>query len=751
MLRWALCFIAATHCVTSAVDRHGAVDPVTYTPIQDGIPITGFVSYRGSQYYRLTVPLPLPRLDIVVTPLVGTPDIYATAGPYWDPAPDNTQWRGAYPGAGIISIPANASFTAMGISCRLPNATNCTLQVCVYGTRESNYTVVVTTAGGSDVLTEGVPAVGSSPPPGEANIYNFSATASGPVPASIPLSVSLARLTLPGSTLVVLVASSSWGSPRPVLGDNTTYCTSGMLRSGTAASSVTIANTSSCACAVTAPCKYFVAIATPRDSPPALQSEQYTLTVTTDDGGAVTLLEGEAAYGTGSRSGAPVLYSFTARLPQEGPNGTAGALEFILTATSGSAVFYVGFGDGSSPGPGAAAYASPGGDGPQVVSVSGADAAFIDACGAADGLRACALRIAVYTTSVAAAWSFVATAGAATSQLLNGVPTTGIAAGGSIAHYRFYVAVPGQALLITAAALSGDPSLFVGCDSDNRTTTPSPADPSSYIWSSMTPGDEEVSIDPTFDARACSAPCNYYIGIAAAGWAAGDDASFVVLAHTNGTASAPTPLSLGSIVNDAVPAGRFNAYELPFDPSASSITVAALAAAGGPIALYARVDNSSVASGTLAPVTSANAQYTVSPFPGSDAWESVTLTTDDDPYRVAACAVVASVGSPCTVRVSVFGNATDGASSSFQLSASAGVRQLADAAPIVARVQAFPAIVYFRYLATGRTPLKIIATPTSGDPDMLVSVGTLPNATNAQWVSRSPGEELVVVQVRTAR
>lgn len=53
------------------------------TPLTDGLPLNDFVSYGASQYYTFQVPAPVAvnaRLDVVVVPVTGDPDLYIKLG-----------------------------------------------------------------------------------------------------------------------------------------------------------------------------------------------------------------------------------------------------------------------------------------------------------------------------------------------------------------------------------------------------------------------------------------------------------------------------------------------------------------------------------------------------------------------------------------------------------------------------------------------------------------------------------------------
>jgi len=76
---------AATVAAAAAVGSDAAVGgPASApTPLTDGLPLNDFVSYGASQYYTFQVPAPVAlnaRLDVVVVPVTGDPDLYIKLG-----------------------------------------------------------------------------------------------------------------------------------------------------------------------------------------------------------------------------------------------------------------------------------------------------------------------------------------------------------------------------------------------------------------------------------------------------------------------------------------------------------------------------------------------------------------------------------------------------------------------------------------------------------------------------------------------
>ena len=649
----------------------------TYTALADGVPVSGSVPYAATAFYRLVVPLPLPRIEVIALGLVGNPDLMVTTGPYWDPEPSNSEWysSGSF-GSDVIVIPANATVTAPGGFCKSPTYSNCTINIGVYGARASNYSLVATTSAANQVLGPGRPTLGELPP-GGLDFFNVSAGATHP--ALVTFTVSPLEGAAAGSGLALFVAKA--GAPRPVPSDPATYCARAPApparTSGSGVLTLTLSNTSA-VCGTTT--GYVVAVWNNASVVGAGGGGLvgYTLLATTSEGGETTLIDGVPFEGGSSvEGGHPALFAFSGTL---GPRGCGtDTLELVLSPSRGQAIMYVNLGTttgGGPPSPGSASFTSAGGAGTQVLTISRDDARFIAACGS--DATVCVAHVAVAATTSSSDWGIVARASAYVA-LPNGVPLEGSAPSGGVSYYRFTSsATAGQGLVVSVAPLSGDPAVFVGCDSNNRTVRPDPRVPSSFLWASVVTGDGMVVIDGS-DPFACTPPCNYYIGVAEQNASAA--VGFVVLAHGNsGNAGVPTALVLGDLLRDVVPHNAYNAYVLPFEPSAPSITLS-LYTASGNAALFASVTNGSGVSG--APPTAAGAQYAADASGGATAWAAVTLAQTDSAFTSAGCG-----SAPCTVLVWVYGNTTAaGASSQFLLEASADVREVADGVPVQGVVQ----------------------------------------------------------------
>lgn len=67
----------------NAAVSHVKTEAIAYTPLSDGAPVRDSVGAQQYNYYRFIAPVPFPRMDIVVVPIAGNPDLYMTAGMYW--------------------------------------------------------------------------------------------------------------------------------------------------------------------------------------------------------------------------------------------------------------------------------------------------------------------------------------------------------------------------------------------------------------------------------------------------------------------------------------------------------------------------------------------------------------------------------------------------------------------------------------------------------------------------------------------
>ena len=750
-----LLLLLLAHAPTGALAQ--PVPQPTYANLTDGQPVLGFVAAGASAFFRFVAPLPMPRLDVVVVPLAGAPSLYLTLGRFWDPEPSNFLFASeADFGDELVSLPFNASagVTTLGDTCNPRYFRECWVNVNVFGTRAANFSLTLTTAAGAGALVPGLPTVGLLPA-GEADFYNL--TVQQPAPALATFRVSSTPARAGAATPALLVSSTALGAPRPNASDPSSFCASSLAPSPlTGVTSVSVANTSACACAPGLPsCTYFVAAVNLLAPPPgssggggSATAVAYSLVASTSSTAYTLLTDGVPALGAGAAGSPAAAYLFNAQCMAAG-NAT-GRAEVVASPTSGTVVLYAVLGAaavaaGVAPGPGSPfVFASPGGPGPQAVSLSPGDPRWVAVCGA-DPAATCPVLIGVATSSPSSAFSVVARS-AAFVQLAAGVPLADSApAGGAAALFRFSigVAVAGQPVLVSVASTAGDAALFVGCDSDNATTRPTGA-PGSFIWSAAAAGEEDglVVIAPG-DPGACVPPCSYYVGIASANPARA--VGFTVLARTNSTSAAPTVLALGEVLLDSVAPGGASFFSLAWPADAlgapaESVDVAAFSTAGGGVALSARLDNAST--GDAAPYAA--------PPAGPGEWQTLTVAVGDAAWNASAgCGGAAPPDlSGCAVAVVVACNATAAEGpSSFLITAAAGLTQLVDGVVVEASAPAAPASMrYFRYRAADATPFTVSLAVLSGEADLFVAAGARPNASWAQWSSRNAAASFVNVQ-----
>jgi hypothetical protein len=129
--------------------------------------------------------------------------------------------------------------------------------------------------------------------------------------------------------------------------------------------------------------------------------------------------------------------------------------------------------------------------------------------------------------------------------------------------------------------LSGSGAIYIGCDSNNATLQPT-IDPSTYLWTSSTISSVVVQVNPTTDPKACSPPCNYYIGIASS--ELNRSVSYTVLAKGNASSS-PSPLIVGESVLDSVAAFQSTLYSMAFDLTSPSMSISLLTVTGTGVSL----------------------------------------------------------------------------------------------------------------------------------------------------------------------
>lgn len=726
----------------------------SYFNISDGIPILGYSASGSSSFYRFIAPLPFSPISIVVLPISGSPSLYISVGKYWDPEPTNylLSASGDF-GDEIIVIPANYTPTTLGDTCNPAQYTTCYVNINVYGSRSSNFSLSLTTIFGTQSLTPGLPTIGSVTP-GNVNEYSLSLLNA---PASVTFRVSPTVST----SLFGLYLSTS---PGINVNNASTYCASTQTPARiTGVETLTLLNTSStCFCSTSSSsnsnCTFFVAIYNSNtiSSSPSLD---YSIVATTSDTLYTILYDGVPFSAGSGHEGLPgSQFLFNARL--DTTTTTSSAVEIIASPFSGSIKLYVLVGDGTSnsssssstlpPGPNTlpstSFFTTMGGPGPQVLSLSTNDPRIASLCpsSSSSSSSSCPVYIGVYTTSLASSWSIIARLSSYV-QLTSSVPLEDIAPAGTVTFYRF--TIPNGALsspvFISVSTLSGDASLYVGCDTNNATTRPSGI-AGSYIWSTVIAGTEKsINIDPSVDNRACSSSlttCSYYIGVTSSD--STRSVSYTILARTNSSALNPIPLTLGEVIPDAVlPFGTVY-YELqwPFDATGlptTSITISGQSTDGA-IDIKATLGPFNSSAVPLWPYIASHSSAT---SPGE--WESLVISINDALWNTSQ---VCFSSSSCIVTIAIYGNTTL-STSHYLITATADLLQLVDGVTVEGSVGPAPDIVYFRFDAIDASPFQIDLAVLSGDADLFVSYNALPsNASVAQWTSRRGSNEFINVQ-----
>jgi len=552
-------------------------------------------------------------------------------------------------------------------------------------------------------------------------------------------------------------------SPGIDVNNASTYCASTQSPSRiTGVETLTLLNTSStcyCSSKVGSNCSFFAAVS---NTNPSL-SLGYSLVATTSDTPYTILYDGVPfTAGSGHEGLAGSQFLFNALLNTNDPLVPTSAIEIIASPFSGSIKVYILVGDGNSSSsssyppspnsvPSISLFTTMGGPGPQIVSLSTSDPRLASLC----PTSFCPVYIGVFTTSLASTWSLIARSSSYVL-LSSSVPLTDVAPTGMVTLYRFTIPIGAidSPVFISVSTLSGDASLYIGCDSNNATTRPTGL-PGSFIWSSVIAGTEKsVDIDPSVDARACSSSssssstsCSYYIGIMSSD--SSRAVSYTILARTNSSALNPIPLTLGEVVPDAVlPSGSvYYELEWPFDSTGTptfSISISAQSTDGA-IDIKATLGPFNTSATPLWPYVTSHSSST---NPGE--WESLVITRNDAVWNASkeCSSSSSSPSSPssCIVTIEIYGNTTS-STSHYLITATADLVQLVDGVTVEGSVGPAPDIVYFRFDAIDASPFQIDLAVLSGDADLFLSYNALPsNASVAQWTSRRGSNEFINVQ-----
>lgn len=679
----------------------GAPDALT-----DGVPVFGSVGPFQWSFYAINYTVPLARVDLTLESLFGDADAYVTLDGSV-PTMVNYQYRAVGTGA-VEAIAIAANDTQVAAKCPpVGGRAYCPITIGVRGFGSvTNYTLVAASSGVATALTSGVPLADQAVAAGAYRYYTLAGPDAG---SAITITVSPQS----GDPDVV-VSSTKKGTARPRMDNTSTYCRASV----TASREVIelwpgVPSDADCFCGGTPGCTYYIGVLGFGSAPAS-----FSVLGTSTANPITTLLDGEPQFGYKDAK-LSAQYVFNAEL-----NVSSGVkqVEVLLTPYLGDGDLYVAL-DGAAATPSHWQYRSThGGSQVEAVVVRSSDAVYQQYCGGTGTGAGTPCQINVGVFAFTATLYRVLASNAFYITLSDGLAQAASVSGGAFEYFRYTLTDRNAALVISVQQLGGDSDLFVGCDRNPNTTRPT-TDPATWSWKSNGVGTELVTIYPG-DARACAAPCNYYIGVTSYS----RNASFSVMARARTTR--PSALALGTSVTDVVSVGETSYWNFVWDWSAS-LAYVEVDAAYGDSDLYVTLD------GSLPNRT--NWAYASTSASGL---EQVRISTGDPQFRASPCAGgAANATRPCVVTIAVYGFT----SSRFTLSAWATLRELADGAPATASVDANE-YDYFYYTAQDRRhPFSFFVTPLdAGDPDVYVSVLTpFPNASTWQWTSTSPGSEAI--------
>jgi len=552
------------------------------------------------------------------------------------------------------------------------------------------YRLAAALGSASAELANGVPRPDTILQPGAYNFYFYRSLA--------PVSRLTFSLTPTAGDPDMFVGSSARpGQQNPVGSNPASYC---WVSSGVGGGAVEVQPTDPCYCAAP-PCTYYVgvqAVGAAGSSYALMAAEAYP------GGNASLLVDGQPEMGA-LATGETAQYTLT--LPPQRAATPRRRVAVTLTPFWGDADLFIAFAP-TVPGPGANnAYASFSADGPEDIVMRDTDAQWVCASWA----QPCVINVAVYGFS-STLYQLEAAAGRP-SALSPGVPQLGdVDAGPDLyTYFTFQPAnVPNEVVIISLTPLMGDPDMYVA----TSVGLPPGALPTSargnYFWASAGLGDEVVAVETANDPRACprtgaSPPCVYTIGVKGFNSAA---ASFSISARTrDGT---PVRLSPGVPVEAAVDANAYDRYVAQYDPRLGYLEVTVSPMSGDPdlyVSLGGAMPNRTVA------------QYASTAASGD---EDIFITPDDPAFK-AACP--ATPPAPCMANVAVFGfpSMASAAPAQYAVTASNGLRVLANGAATVGQARA-GTLAYFLFEVPGGaalTPISIALAPLCAggcDPDL---------------------------------
>jgi hypothetical protein len=713
---------SASASAASAASASLHQGPPTVTQLTSGTPVSGSVAYRAYAFYNLTVPVPVTRVDVSVTPLTGDPDLYVTVDGVGLPNTTHYQYlSSAFLGTDTVVVRGTDAGGA-GFFCNATRgARSCTILIAVFGATftggTATFSVVATVGGGYSQLISSIPMIDTVP----ASDYNYY-TLAGRTQGATLLFVATAITGDPD----IYIGSSQRGMIRPKFNDPTTYC----WRSNTARRDVVEVyppplDTTGCYCNGVAGCTYYIAV---YGYPPA--DSTYTILGQENLNTTMTLLEGVPQTGLVGQSETD---QYTYTIPAVSGGATSRrATAITISPLSGDPDVYVTL-NGDVPGPARYDFVALGPeDGPtEYLTIRNSDPKVTNSPCAASNVS-CTIRIAVYGFSQGITWYAVGASTSRAAMLSDGQPLADYVDVGQVAYFQFRVDNsndPDDAILFTITPLGGDPDIFIGNSGNIKTLVPDPSDPSTYIWSGEGQGTDVVFIDPSDpNVVACGIPCTY--SIAVAGYQG--NASFTILAHSRDGRT--TALVAGLPVVDAVEIGGYQRYTADYDPTAGMLEVTVTPLSGDPD-LYIALDNRIV--------TLDNWQYA---SVSSSGFDDIVIKPTDKQFN-STCSLQPR-GQPCTANIAVYGYTQ----AAYTIVASSGnLRVLQDGVPASGSAPG-NGYTYYQFTVLNRALISITVSPTSNDPDVYIS-NTIkrPNSTSYTWQSATFGAEQVTIDPADSR
>lgn len=563
---------SGTYYTLVATEDTGGTSVIT---LQDGVPLSGALARTEAQLYRFTLPesqAPGRRVEAIVTPLLGDPDLYITFAPV---QPDRAGLANAYQSLaaqGPEDIVMSDSDAVWQRGACANWSLPCTFNMMVVAYTACSYSIQVYTGAAPLALSPGVPVEGTVSS-GAYNYYTF--TPPGAAGETVILSLT-ANFGDP-DLYVGTTANAATARPTSTPG---TYTWSA-LNYGSDVLSIDAQDSAACArvpppaASGGAACAYTIAVASYGGN------ASYTLLARTRNGTPVRLAPGLPLQDVLEASGLArytAIFDFT-RAGGSPPLPAAPAkLELVVSPQAGDPDLYVSIGSGRLPvlnNMSSVDYRSLAASGDEDIVIRETDAAVLRNC-PAPRRTPCVVNVAVHAFGAATA-AYAVTAFAVPPNptptlrvLEDAAGTSGTTFAGDYAYFVYELA-PGTppspiSIVVTPLGFNSDPDVYVAAN-PSPFALPSTA---SYQWLSNQPAGsvDRVTIDPS-DARLTSrcplvaVTCRLYIAVY--GWTLGaPTARFSIIASSAGVQS----LAVGTPSASAVARGSLAYFSFYLPPGA---------------------------------------------------------------------------------------------------------------------------------------------------------------------------------------